>query len=149
MKKNYLQIWIMCPSKQHKMEFLLFEQRDSEESKSYWGPWEIEVPNLILTANEIPLLLENKNRITLIEPTLIPFKKNYEKENPTQTTKEIFQVYGIKLSSKEHLITKIDPKQMNSMEWIPLIQVLDYLHKEYHSIIFFDWYKAIKLNKLP
>ena len=149
MKKNFLQVWIMCPSKQHKMEFLLFEQNDSEESNPYWGPWEMEIPDLILDANEIPFLLEDKSRIRLTDPILIPFKKNYEKENPSQSIREVFLVYGIQLSDKEHLSIKTGPNQSDSMEWIPLIQVLDYLHKEYHSIVFFDWYKAIKLNKLP
>jgi len=149
MKKNVLQVWIMCSSKQHKMEFLLFEQSDPEESKPYWGPWEIEIPDLILDADEIPFLLEDKSKITLIDPILIPFKKNYEKENPAQTIREVFLVYGIKVPSKEHLSFKPNQKKCIPMEWIPLIQVLDYLHKEYHSIIFFDWYKAIKLNKLP
>ena len=149
MKKNFLQIWIMCPSKQHKMEFLLFEQRELTENSPFWGPWEIEIPDVLPESNEIPALLKKKNRITLIDPILIPFKKNYEKENSTQTVRELYLVYGIKLPTEKNLLFENEKTLPDTVRWIPLAQVLDYLHKEYHSIVFFDWYKAIKLNKLP
>lgn len=149
MKKNYLQVWIMCPSEQNKMNFLLFKQKGIDENQTYWEPWEREIPDVLPDANEIPAFIKNKNGISLIDPLLIPFKKNYEKENPTQTIRELYLVYGIKLPSEKHLLFENESILADSVKWVPLAQVLDYLHKEYHSIIFFDWYKAIKLNKLP
>jgi len=149
MNKSILQVWIMCPSKTDKMRFLLFQQNDPTEKKEYWGPWEREVPDAILDTNEIPFLLQDKNRISLIDPILIPFRKNYEKEDPAKAFREIYLVYGMKIASEQHLLFDHETRLPESAQWIPLVQVLDYLHKEYHSIIFFDWVKAIKLNKLP
>lgn len=149
MTKQYLQVWIMCTSAQNKMKFLLVEQTDSTEKKLFWGPLEIEITDNPPTSEAIPQLLHHACGIVLKNPILIPFKKNYEKEDSSQAMKEVYLVVGLKISSEKDLMIDQEKENLLKSRWMPLVEVLDYLHKEFHSIIFFDWYKAIQLHKLP
>ena len=63
--------------------------------------------------------------------------------------KEVYLVVGLKISSEKDLMIDQEKENLLKSRWMPLVEVLDYLHKEFHSIIFFDWYKAIQLHKLP
>lgn len=149
MKKTFQQVWVMSHSELHKMSVLLIQQTDYNENNSFWGPFEWDTANLVIQPEELLPLLQEKYGIQLIEPVIIPLKKTYKREIPDLKTQELFQVVGMILHRQDQLISETSRNETIIMKWVPFRDVLDYLHKEYHSIIFFDWYKAIKFGKLP
>lgn len=149
MKKTFQQVWVMSHSELHKMCVLLIQQMDPNEDNSFWGPIEWDTANLLIQPDELLPILHEKYGIQLTDPVIIPLKKTYRLEDPDDKSQELFLVVGMILHHQDQLISEASRNETFIMKWVPFRDVLDYLHKEYHSIIFFDWYKAIKFGKLP
>lgn len=149
MKKILQQVWVMSHSEIHKMNVLLVQQFDQIEQKPYWGPFEWDSTDMSIQAEDIVISVQERYGIQFDHPLVIPLQKTYRRENPEMLAQESFHVYGIILNDLEQTTIEKSRNEKPTMKWIPFREVLDYLHKEYHSVIFFDWYKAIKFDKLP